>query len=71
MNREDLKNQVFEMVAKSQKKMKPGDLAKTLARSLGIDKNEVKAAISELTSEGRLIYSYAGHSWLEIPAKTE
>ena len=71
MDREDLKNKVFDMVAQSHKRMKPGDLAKSLARSLGIDKQEVKAAISELTSEGRLIYSYAGHSWLEIPAKPE
>lgn len=71
MNREDLKEKVFGIVAQSHKKMKPGDLARTLARSLNIDKKEVKAAITELTSEGKLIYSYAGHSWLEVPAETE
>ncbi len=66
-----MKQKVFEMVAHSQKKLKPTDLARTLARSLGVDKHEVKSAISELTSEGKLIYSYAGHSWLEIPAEEE
>lgn len=67
MDREGLKQKVFEMVAHSHKKMKPSDLAKTLARSLGVPKEEVKAAIHELTSEGKLIYSYSGHSWLEVP----
>ena len=71
MNREDLKYQVFTLVSDSQKRMKPGDLAKSLARSLGIDKNDVREAITELVSEGKLIYTYAGHSWLEIPAKSE
>lgn len=68
MEREDLKQKVFQMVAQSPKRLKPGDLAKTLARSLGIDKKEVKAAISELADEGKITYTYAGHSWLEIPA---
>lgn len=67
MNQEDLKNKVFEMVAQSQKRMKPGDLAKTLARSLGVDKKNVRAAINELVEEGKIIYTYAGHNWLEIP----
>jgi len=68
---EDLKQKVFEMVAQSGKKLKPGDLVRTLARSLGVDKKEVKAAIAALTSEGKIIYSYAGHSWLEVPAEPE
>ena len=71
MNREDLKQKVFDLVASSQKRLKPGDLAKSLAKSLGIDKREVHEAIRELTSEGRLIYTYAGHSWLEIPADSK
>jgi Mn-dependent DtxR family transcriptional regulator len=71
MNREDLKQKVFDLVASSQKRLKPGDLAKSLARSLGIDKREVHEAIRELTSEGRLIYTYAGHSWLELPADSQ
>ena len=71
MDREDLKQQVFDFVASSHKKLKPSDLARTLARSLGIDKKEVKEAMTDLVSEGRLIYSYAGHSWLEIPAENE
>jgi len=67
MDHEDLKQKVFDMVASSQKKIKPGDLARTLARSLGIDKKLVKEAISELVSEKKLIYTYTGHNWLEIP----
>ena len=71
MDREDLKQQVFDFVAASHKKLKPSDLTRTLARSLGLDKKEVKEALSELVSDGRLVYSYAGHSWLEIPAENE
>jgi Mn-dependent DtxR family transcriptional regulator len=71
MDREGLKKQVFELVAHSHKKMKPSDLARTLARSLDVDKKEVKEAIAELTYDGKLIYSYAGHSWLEVPADSE
>ena len=68
MDREDLKQKVFDMVASSHKRLKPGDLARTLAKSLGVDKGEVKQAIAELTAEGRLVYTYVGHNWLEIPA---
>ena len=66
-----MKKKVFEMVSESHKRMKPGDLARTLARSLGVDKKEVKTAIAELVSEGRIIYTYAGHSWLGVPADQE
>ena len=66
-----MKKKVFEMVSESHKRMKPGDLARTLARSLGVDKKEVKTAIAEVVSEGRIIYTYAGHSWLEVPADQE
>ena len=71
MEREDLKQKVLDMVAAGHKKMKPGDLAKTLARSQGVDKKEVKAVITELISEGRLIYTYTGHNWLELPREEE
>ena len=71
MDREDLKRKVFDMVAASQKRVKPGDLARSLARSLGVDKREVKRAITELTSEGKLIYTYVGHNWLEVPTDQE
>ncbi len=71
MEREDLKQEVFDLVVQTQKKVKPGDLARTLARSLGIDKRQVKEAINELVSEGKLIYTYTGHSWLEIPSDKE
>ncbi|MBW2092883.1 MAG: hypothetical protein JRI34_12280 [Deltaproteobacteria bacterium] len=71
MEHEDLKQEVFNLVAESQKKVKPSDLAKTLARSLGVDKKQVKKAINELVSEGRLVFTYTGHSWLEIPSDKE
>ena len=47
--------------------MKPGDLARTLARLPGVNKQEVKEAISALVSEKKLIYTYTQHTWLEIP----
>jgi hypothetical protein len=71
MNPSDLKLHVFELVSRSQKKVKPGDLARTFARSLGVNKREVKKAITELVDEGRLIYTYSGHSWLELPPEEE
>ena len=67
MDRNEIKDRIYRMVASSHKRMKPGDLAKTLARSLGVDKKEVKSAISELTEEGRLVYSYTQHNYLELP----
>ena len=70
MEREEEKEKVFDMVAKSHKRYKPGDLARSLARSLGLDKKEVKAAINDLVGEGRIIYSYSGHSWLELPPES-
>ncbi|MFH1091291.1 MAG: hypothetical protein V1742_06950 [Pseudomonadota bacterium] len=66
-----MKQKVFHLVAESHKRMKPGDLARTLARSLGVDKTEVKEAIAELAAEGKIVYTYAGHTWLEIPADSE
>jgi DNA-binding MarR family transcriptional regulator len=71
MDKDDLKYRVFTLVAAGHKRYKPSDLARTLARSLGVDKKDVKSAIAELTEEGRLIYTYAGHSWLEVPADHE
>ncbi|MBW1708522.1 MAG: hypothetical protein JRG97_01030 [Deltaproteobacteria bacterium] len=71
MEREDLKQRVFDLVAQSQKKVKPTDLARTLARSVGVDKKEVKEAITNLVSEGKLIYTYIGHTWLELPSDKE
>lgn len=71
MDREDLKQRVFDLVVKNPKKMKPGDLARTLARLPGVNKAEVKSAINDLISDGALIYSYAGHSWLEVPPADE
>jgi hypothetical protein len=67
MEFEDLKQRVFEMVATSQKKVKPGDLARTLARLPGLDKQQVKEAINALVSEKKLIYTYTQHTWLELP----
>ncbi|MBW2060465.1 MAG: hypothetical protein JRI95_02760 [Deltaproteobacteria bacterium] len=71
MNPEDLKQEVFILVAESHKKIKPGDLARTLARSLKVDKRQVKEAISVLVSEGKLVYTYSGHTWLELPSDKE
>ena len=71
MDHEDLKQKVFDLVVQNHKKMKPGDLARTLARLPGVTKADVKSAINDLVVDGRLVYSYAGHSWLEVPPADE
>ena len=59
----DLKEKIYEMVAKSSKKLKPGDIAKKLSQELGVEKSQVKTAIKEMVSEGRLIFTYYGSSY--------
>lgn len=49
------------------KRLKPGDLIKHAKETLGADKKASKDAIRQLTDDGKLVYSYFGGTWLELP----
>jgi hypothetical protein len=53
--------------AQGQKKLKPGDYTKAAIADFGVDKKTTKLAIRELVDNGRLVYSYFGGSFLEVP----
>jgi len=68
---EQIADAMFEMVnqAMGQKKFKPMDLQKAMIERFGCDKNDCKAAIRQLVDSGRLVYTYFGGSYLEVPHK--
>ena len=70
MDAAELQKKVYDLVEKNmgKKKMKAGDLKKAMVAE-GATDDEVKAAIRELVDGGRLVYSYFGGSFLEIPHK--
>ena len=52
------------------KKLKPMDLTKAMLKAHeeeGVDKKMCKAAIKNLVDSGRLVYTYFGGSFLELP----
>ncbi len=71
METEDIKKAIYELVEKSmgKKLLKPGDVFKKVSADNGIDKKEVKNALKELIDEEKLVYSYKGGSYVEIPPK--
>ena len=70
MDAQELQNKIYELVEKNmgKKKMKAGDLKKAMVAE-GAAEDEVKAAIRELVDGGKLVYSYFGGSFLEVPHK--
>ena len=49
------------------KRLKPGDLIKHAKAECAADKKQSKEAIRLLTDDGKLVYSYFGGTWLELP----
>lgn len=52
------------------KRFKPVDLVKEMEKEFSADnlsKEEIKKALKEVMDEGRLVYGYAGGSFLTIP----
>ena len=49
--------------------MKSSDIQKTISADLNITRDDVKAALKDLVDEGKLIYTYFGGSFVEIPPK--
>ena len=71
VTQEELQEAMFKMVERDagQKKYKPGDVKKAMIAHFGddVDKKMIKLAIRALVEEGRLVYTYFGGSYLEIP----
>jgi hypothetical protein len=70
MDAAELQKKVYELVEKNmgKKKMKAGDITKAMEAE-GATRDEIKAAIRELVDGGKLVYSYFGGSFIEIPHK--
>lgn len=69
MEKEEVKQKIYELVEKStgKKKLKSSDIQKTVSAEQGITRDEVKDALRDLVDEGKLIYTYFGGSFVEIP----
>ncbi len=71
---DEIADAMYNMVkdASGQKKLKPMDLTKTMVQLYGeegVDKKMCKEAIKQLVDSGRLVYTYFGGSFLELPHK--
>jgi hypothetical protein len=68
---DEIADGMYKMVkdATGQKKLKPTDLQKAMMELHGVDKKTCKLAIRSLVDNGRLVYSYFGGSFLEIPTE--
>jgi transcriptional regulator len=68
---DEIADAMFKMVkeATGQKKLKPMDLTKAMIEMYGdeVDKKLCKSAIKQLVDSGRLVYTYFGGSFLELP----
>lgn len=72
MEKEELKDKIFEFVqaAKGKKKLKEKDIIKGVAEQTGAEKDAVKKAMREMIDIGKLMYSYGGGaSSVEIPSE--
>ncbi len=71
MEKEEVKQKIYALVEKSvgKKKLKSSDIQKTVSAEAGISRDEVKDALKDLVDEGKLIYTYFGGSFIEIPPK--
>ena len=70
-NIEEIAEAMFKMVERDTgtRKYKPGDLTKAMMAQMGVDKKACKEAIRHLVDNGRLVYTYFGGSFLELPHK--
>jgi len=70
MEKAELMQKIYDLVEKStgKKKLKAGDIKKTF-RAEGLSDDEIKEALKDLMDEGKLIYTYFGGSYVELPPK--
>ncbi len=71
MDKAELKQKIYSLVEQSmgKKKLKQSDIEKKISEEAGVTRQEVKEALRELVDEGKLIYTYFGGSFVEIPPK--
>ncbi len=69
--KKEVKKKTYKSLEKSmgKKKLKSSDIQKTISAEAGISRDEVKDALKDLIDEGKLIYTYFGGSFVEIPPK--
>ncbi len=70
MDSAELQKKIYDLVEKNmgKKKMKSGDLQKAMVAE-GATEAEFKEALRELVDGGKLVYSYFGGSFIEVPHK--
>lgn len=69
MSDEAVKEKIMDMVTNAKKKQKPGDLAKKLSAEMDMSRSDVKTAIKELVNDGKLVFTYFGSSYVELPGQ--
>ncbi len=71
MDKAELKEKIYSLVEQSmgKKKLKQSEIEKKISEETGVTRQDVKAALRELIDEGKLIYTYFGGSFVEIPPK--
>ncbi|MBU2512352.1 hypothetical protein KJ966_13530 [bacterium] len=72
MDLNTVSDEMFKMVANDQgaKKYKPGDLFDAMLKkykSEGLSKKDCKSAIRKLIDEEKLVYTYYGGTFVEVP----
>jgi len=69
MSDEAVKEKIMDLVTNAKKKQKPGDLAKKLSAEMDMSRSDVKKAIKELVNDGKLVFTYFGSSYVELPGQ--
>jgi len=64
---EEIKQRIMDIVTNAKRKQKPGDVVKKLVAEMGVERSDVKKAIKELTSQDKLVFTYYGSSFIELP----
>ncbi len=67
MGEEEIRQKILEKLQSAKKRQKPGDLAKLIGEEMAVDKSAVKEAIKNLAKEGKVIFTYYGSSFVELP----
>jgi hypothetical protein len=71
VTKETIAEAMFDMVKENtgKKKFKPMDLTKAMMEKYGdeTDKKTCKNALKDLVESGRVVYTYFGASYIEIP----
>jgi len=72
MEKEELKEKIYELMVKmkGKKKLKEKDVCRLISEQTGEEKDTVKKALREMIDVGKLMYSYGGGaSSVEIPSE--